>query len=134
DLPSRAAGEGTARGAAVMRCCALVLLAACASQDIVASSGGAGEPAYCSGTGPPIIVADAITVGEGDGNPDEVGTGTIAVITFKRALCTCEGYATSNPLVTDSFDGSVAPYVPGSAGSAGGVGIDGSLSASAMID
>lgn len=117
-----------------MRCCALVLLAACASQDIVASSGGTGEPAYCAGTGPPVLVGDGITVGDGDGTPDDVCTGTIAVLTFKRALCTCEGYVTSNPLVTDSFDGSVAPYVPGSAGTVGGVGIDGSLSASARID
>jgi hypothetical protein len=118
-----------------VRAALLLVLASCASQDIVASSGGGGdESAYCSGTGPPILVGDGITVGDGDGNPDDVCTGTVAVRTFKRALCTCEGYASSNPLVTDSFDGSIGPYVPGSAGTAGGVGIDGALSASAMLD
>ena len=117
-----------------VRAALLLVLASCASQDIVASSGGGDEPAYCSGTGPPILVGDGITVGDGDGNPDDVCTGTVAVRTFKRALCTCEGYASSNPLVTDSFDGSIGPYVPGSAGTAGGVGIDGALSASAMLD
>ncbi|HEY5949688.1 MAG TPA: hypothetical protein VIV40_29540 [Kofleriaceae bacterium] len=113
--------------------CALVIgLPSCASRDIVASSGGS-ESAYCTGSGPPILVGDGITVGDGDGNPDDVCSGTVAVRTFKRALCTCEGYATSTPLVTDSFDGRIAPYAPASAGTAGGVGIDGALSASAMV-
>ncbi|NVB76798.1 MAG: hypothetical protein HOV81_00250 [Kofleriaceae bacterium] len=115
------------------RAALLLLVAGCASQDIVASSSDNGAPAYCTGTGPPVLVGDGITVGDGDGNPDDVCTGTVAVRTFKRALCTCEGYATSTPLVTDSFDGSVAPYAPGTAGTAGAVGIDGALSASAMV-
>lgn len=109
-----------------------VALAACSSRDIVASS-GAGEPAYCTGTGPPILVGDGITVGDGDGNPDDVCTGTVAVRTFRRALCTCEGYATSTPLVTDSFDGRTGPYVPSAAGTMGGVGTDGALMASAKL-
>lgn len=125
----------TARG--VLRVIAVTSLlpfvASCASRDIVASSGGAGEPAYCRGSGPPILVGDGITVGDGDGNPDEVCTGTVAVRTFTRALCTCEGYASSTPLVTDSFDGRIGPYTPGTAGTAGGVGIDGAVSASAMV-
>lgn len=115
-----------------VRCALLLVVAGCASQDIVASSGGS-EPAYCTGSGPPILVGDGITVGDGDGNPDDVCTGTVAVRTFKRALCTCEAYVTSTPLVTDSFDGRVAPYAPGSAGTAGSVGIDGSLAANAMV-
>jgi hypothetical protein len=114
------------------RCAILLLAASCASQDIVASSGG-DEPTYCTGTGPPILVGDGITVGDGDGNPDDVCSGTVAVRTFKRALCTCEDYATSTPLVTDSFDGRIAPYSPGTAGTAGGVGVDGSVSAAAMV-
>jgi hypothetical protein len=114
---------------AVLLC---LLVASCSSRDIVASS-GAGEPAYCSGTGPPILVGDGITVGDGDGNPEDVCTGTVAVRTFRRALCTCEGYATSTPLVTDSFDGRTGLYVPAAAGTAGGVGIDGTLVAAARI-
>lgn len=112
--------------------CALLLLAGCASQDIVASGGGS-TASYCQGSGPPILVGDGITVGDGDGNPDNVCTGTVAVRTFKRALCTCEAYVTSTPLVTDSFDGRVGPYSAGSAGTAGAVGVDSNLSAAAMV-
>ena len=126
---------GRATGAAVIARGVLVagLLASCAARDIVASSGSGDEPAYCTGTGPPILVGDGITVGDGDGSPDEVCTGTVAVRTFQHALCTCEGYAASTPLVTDSFDGSIAPYVPGAGGTAGDVGIDGAVSAAAMV-
>lgn len=109
-----------------------LLLIGCASRDIVATSGD-NQSAYCTGSGPPILVGDGITVGDGDGTPEDICTGTVAVRTFKRALCTCEGYVTSTPLITDSFDGSVAPYSPGTAGTAGGVGINGALTASAMI-
>jgi hypothetical protein len=109
---------------------ALAVLASCSARDIVASSG---ESAYCSGIGPPILVGDGITVGDGDGSPDDVCTGTVAVRTFKRALCTCEDYATSTPLATDSFDSRISPYAPGSAGTAGSVGTNGALSASAQI-
>ena len=119
----------------MIRIAALIaVIAACSSRDIVASAGGGhDEPAYCAGSGPPILVGDGITVGDGDGNPDDVCTGTVAVRTFKRALCTCEGYATSTPLVTDSFDGRTGPYVQSSAGTAGGVGIDGPLQASGKL-
>jgi hypothetical protein len=116
-----------------MRALLLLVVAGCASQDIVASSSTGDEAAYCTGTGPPILVGDGSTVGDMDGTPENICTGAVAVRTFKRALCTCEGYATSTPLVTDSFDGSIGSYTPGTAGSAGGVGIDGALSASAMI-
>ena len=111
---------------------AALAVAACSSRDIVASSGVGGAD-FCSGTGPPILVGDGITVGDGDGNPDDVCSGTVAVRTFRRALCTCEGYATSTPLVTDSFDGRTGPYVPSGAGTMGAVGTDGSLSASAKL-
>ncbi|HEY5923475.1 MAG TPA: hypothetical protein VIV11_17465 [Kofleriaceae bacterium] len=117
---------------ASVRWAIFIVVAGCASRDIVASSGD-DAPAYCTGSGPAILVGDGITVGDGDGNPDDVCTGTVAVRTFKRALCTCEDYTSSTSLVTDSFDGRVAPYSPGSAGTAGGVGIDGALSASAMV-
>lgn len=95
----------------------LLLLAACASQDIVASGAGTG-PAYCQGSGPPILTGD-------------VCTGDVAVQTFGRALCTCEGYATSTMLTTDSFDSVAGPYVPDQ-GTSGDVGIDGPMQTSAM--
>jgi hypothetical protein len=94
--------------------------AACASRDIVAETGG--DPAFCRGRGPAILV--------GDGDP--VCTGAVAVRTFGRALCTCEGYATSTTLATDSFDSAAGPYAPG--GTTGDVGIDGELRTSALVD
>ncbi|MBV8762869.1 MAG: hypothetical protein JO257_36630 [Deltaproteobacteria bacterium] len=108
------------------------LAAGCAARDVVASSSASSSP-YCSGTGPPVLVGDGITVGDGDGTPDDVCTGTVAVLTFKRALCTCAGYATSTPVTTDSFDSTAGPYAAGAAGTVGGVGIDGALSASAQL-
>jgi hypothetical protein len=111
----------------------LGLLAACASRDIVAT--GAGDPTavapYCLGSGPAILVGDGITIGEGDGQPDELCSGTVAVRTFNRALCTCEGYATSTTLDTDSFDSAAGPYAPG--GTLGDVGIDGELRTNARV-
>src|SRR5262249_40682634 len=62
---------------------------------------------------------------------DNVCTGTVAVFTFVNALCTCEDYATSTSLTTDSFDSSVGPYVPG--GTTGDVGIDGGLMTNAVV-
>ena len=110
----------------------LAVLAGCAARDVVATSSSGSSP-YCTGSGPPVLVGDGITVGDGDGTPDNVCTGTVAVLTFKRALCTCEAYQTSTPLTTDSFDSSVGPYAQGSAGTVGSVGVDGALSASAQL-
>jgi len=120
------------RPARIARGASLVALAAagCATRDIVAETGGA--PAYCRGTGPAILVGDGVTIGDGDGTPDSVCTGTVAVRTFTRALCTCEGYATSTTLTTDSFDSAAGPYAPG--GTSGDVGIDGELRTSALVD
>ena len=110
----------------------LLLLAGCAARDVVATSSSGGA-SYCSGTGPPVLVGDGITVGDGDGSADNVCTGTVAVLTFKRALCTCDAYQTSTPLTTDSFDSAVGPYAQGSAGTVGGVGVDGALAAAAQL-
>src|SRR5262249_6913317 len=124
-LAADLAGEGEAPGArhAVTRAPTLAILAivvlgaiaACSTRDVVPGQstvpdGGPARPAYCSGTGPPILVGDGITNGEGDGAPDNVCSGTIAVRTFVHALCTCEGYATSTRLTTDSFDSAQGPY------------------------
>ena len=107
--------------------CTALLLAGCAGEDVVATSSGDDRdpPAYCAGDGPPILVGDGITVGEGDGSSDDVCTGEITVRTFRHALCTCEDYVTSTRLTTDSFDSALGPYTPG--GAAGPVGIDGAI-------
>lgn len=111
---------------------AWILLLACTSRDIVATSQGPTEqPAYCTGKGPPILVGDGVTVGESDGNPDDVCSGEVAVRTFARALCTCEGYTTSTSLDTDSFDSAAGVYAPG--GTTGDVGIDAALQANARL-
>ena len=115
-----------------MKTLALALLAGCAARDVVATSSTGSSP-YCSGSGPPVLVGDGITVGDGDGTPDDVCTGTVAVLTFKRALCTCDAYQTSTPLTTDSFDSAIGPYAQGSAGTVGGVGVDGALAANAQL-
>ncbi|MEO7735395.1 MAG: hypothetical protein ABIY55_30860 [Kofleriaceae bacterium] len=102
---------------------------ACASRDIVASGVVPGDqPAYCAGPGPVILVAPKPRPGD----RAAVCTGAVAVRTFPRALCTCEGYATSTTLTTDSFDSAAGPYAPG--GASGDVGVNGELRASAILD
>jgi hypothetical protein len=107
--------------------------AACAAPDVVAIGGrpDGGLPRYCLGDGPPILVGDGITVGEGNGSRDDVCTGEIAVRTFRHALCTCEDYVTSTPLGTDSFDSRLGPYAPG--GRDGAVGVNGGALTSAAL-
>jgi hypothetical protein len=108
---------------------ALLAVSACASRDIVASGAVPGDqPAYCAGTSPVILVAPAPRPGE----RGAVCTGVVAVRTFPRALCTCEGYTTSTGLETDSFDSAAGPYAPG--GTSGDVGVDGELRTSAVVD
>lgn len=105
---------------------ALGLAAACRSRDIVASA-GADAPGYCSGASPVILLASL----PGPRAAPAVCTGSIAVRAFPRALCTCEGYATSTTLDTDSFDSAAGPYAPG--GSSGDVGLDGELRTTAPV-
>jgi len=107
----------------------LGLIAGC-DPDVVAV--GSDElPLYCSGDGPPILVGDGITVGEGDGSSDDVCVGEVAVRTFRHALCTCEDYVTSTRLDTDSFDSAVGPWQPG--GTAAPVGIDGNVQSNDVL-
>jgi len=110
------------------------LVAACSSRDIVATSVADPDPPipdYCQSPGPVILVGDGITVGDSDGTANAVCTGTVAVLTFDRALCTCEGYGTATTLDTDSFDSSLGPYASG--GTEGNVGLDGGLRSNAVI-
>jgi len=105
----------------------LWLAAGCASRDIVASA--AGEPAAHCATDAPVILL---------GGPSRAGraraavcTGSVAVRAFSHALCTCEGYAASTGLTTDSFDSTTGPYAPG--GTTGDVAINGDLRSNALL-
>ena len=125
---------------------ALLALAAaggCRAQDTVArlSDGGqsridggeartdGGQPGYCAGSGPPILVGDHITVGGGGMSGGDVCSGEVSTRTFRFALCTCEGYAASTTLTTDSFDSSLGPFMSG--GKGGSVGINGAFASNA---
>ena len=124
-----AGARGTGRAALVAGALLAATVTACASRDIVAAGVVPGEPpAYCAGPGPVILVAPRPRPGD----RAAVCTGAVAVRTFPRALCTCEGYATSTGLTTDSFDSATGPYVPG--GTSGDVGVNGELRASALVD
>lgn len=119
-------------GAHHRRGLAALVLAACSARDVIAIGADAsGAPAYCQGSSPVILLGHGLTAGDPRGNLAEICTGAVAVRAFPRALCTCEGYATSTTLATDSFDSSAGPYAPG--GTTGDVGLDGELRASAIV-
>lgn len=104
----------------------LGLAAGCRSRDIVASAGVDAHD-YCTGPSPVILRGPPRKLRAAPA----VCTGSVAVRAFPRALCTCEGYATSTQLTTDSFDSAAGPYAPG--GSSGDVGIDGELRTSSVV-
>jgi hypothetical protein len=112
---------------------ALALVACSNRRDVVASGDvpSDADPAFCATSSPVILRAPgpAAHVAPADGVGD-ICAGTVAVRTFPQALCTCEGFATSTALTTDSFDSAAGPYVPG--GTSGDVAIDGSLQSNAI--
>lgn len=123
---------------------AALFVAGCTRQDIVAIGVGldagsladaadtpradAGAPdatatdaGECRGSGPIVLVGDGTrTCG-----------GRVAARQFRYAVCTCDDYATSAPLTTDSFDSARGAYVPGGRG--GSLGVNGRVAASAPL-
>jgi len=83
-----------------------------------------GGPGFCDGTQPLVIVGDGITVGESNTGSDDVCVGQIANRTFRFALCACDYYRNSNPLITDSFSSSAGPYSAATAGTLGSFGVN----------
>src|SRR6201999_3311174 len=81
-------------------------------------------PAKCAGGGPPISIPTG-----GGGN---ACTGNVAQTTFTWALCSCTGVNASQQLLTDAYDSTKGPYVPGGVG--GGVGLDGDWTSSQTVD
>lgn len=72
-------------------------------------------PAICEGGGPPVDV---------DGFPDGPECiGGVVETTFRWAVCSCQDIDLFNPLLTDAYDSTEGPYVPGQLG--GGVGLNG---------
>lgn len=81
-------------------------------------------PAKCVNGGPPI------TIPVGGGNTQ--CSGNVAQTTFTWALCSCAGVNASQQLLTDAYDSSQGPYMPGGVG--GGVGLDGDWTSSQTVD
>ncbi len=73
---------------------------------------------FCEGTGPLVQVGDGPRC-----------AGQVAQTTFRYAVCTCEGWATSAPVITDAFDSTAGPYTLGEGG--GSVGTNGRFDAAA---
>lgn len=119
--------------------CVLSLLAACSQDDVVGvvptdalvrdaeapldapADAPDATPGFCEGSGPVVLA--------GDGPFRLRCGGTVAETTFRFALCTCQDYASSHVLLTDSFDSSMGPYTPGGRG--GSVGTNGPVASSA---
>jgi hypothetical protein len=80
-------------------------------------------PAKCVNGGPPIGVNNGTTT---------TCSGNLAQTTFTWALCSCTDVSVSSQLLTDAFDSSKGPYMPGGLG--GGVGLNGADNASDVVD
>lgn len=81
-------------------------------------------PPSCAGGGPPVVV-DGLAGGE-------QCLGGIVETTFRWALCSCGDIDSENPFLTDAYDSTNGPYVPGQLG--GGVGVNGSFTNSNNTD
>jgi hypothetical protein len=80
-------------------------------------------PAMCANGGPPIQVP---VPGQ------SACAGNLAQTTFTWALCSCQDVMLSSEFSTDAFDSTKGPYMSGGLG--GGVGIDGKLQISSLVD
>lgn len=76
-------------------------------------------PATCANGGPPIVINGQCS-------------GQTAQTTFRWALCSCKDVTMSSRLVTDAYDSTQGPYVPGGLG--GGVGLNGAFNATSDND
>jgi len=76
-------------------------------------------PSACNGGGPPIVINGQCS-------------GQTAQTTFRWALCSCKDVTMSSRLVTDAYDSTQGPYVPGGLG--GGVGLNGAFDATSDND
>lgn len=80
---------------------------------------------FCAGDGPIVVVGDGAA---------EVCTGTVAEATFRNALCSCQDYVSSFPLLTDSFDSSRGPYSAADAETGASVGVNANWNAGARSE
>lgn len=100
--------------------------AADAGPEVIADAGSDAGPVVpdagsCTGAGPLVIVGDG----------ESTCGGRVAARSFRYAVCTCDDYAASASLTTDSFDSTRGPYAPGGRG--GSLGVNGRLAASAPL-
>lgn len=82
-----------------------------------------GTPTFCDNGGAPIVDPGLPTAFD--------CTGNLAQVTFRWALCTCQGIQFSDDLLTDGYDSRRGPYEPGGLG--GGVGLNGAFTTSAPV-
>jgi hypothetical protein len=75
-----------------------------------------GQTPACPNGGPPLSV---------DTDAGSVCTGSLAQVTFRWALCSCNTLGENGVLQTDSFDSAAGPYADGGVG--GGVGANGAM-------
>src|SRR5262249_443979 len=83
------------------------------------AAGGGPGPSQCPNGGAPT----------GDNG---MCNGNMAQTTFRWSLCSCTNTTFGAELVTDAYDSTMGPYMPGGLG--GGVALDGSFSASSATD
>lgn len=84
-----------------------------------------GTSADCENGGPPILI-------DGFGMSQEECAGELAQTTFLWAVCSCKDIELHNPLLTDAYDSTEGPYVPGQLG--GGVGLNGDFLSTSTVD
>ncbi|MEZ4459073.1 MAG: hypothetical protein R3E66_04970 [bacterium] len=75
---------------------------------------------YCLGDGPPIL---------NPGTPDELCTGDVAAVSFRFAMCSCEGFVTSGTLTTSSINST-----GGTSGQSASVGTNGKFDSTGVVD
>jgi hypothetical protein len=88
----------------------------CSGGHCVGAATFPNPPGGCAGGGPVIILP---TPGSNQ------CAGNLAQTTFAWALCSCTNISLQDTLLTDAFDSTKGPYMPGGLG--GGVGLDGTL-------
>ena len=105
-----------------------IAMAACGDANEEAYSLQAGELLpYCDSQSPPILAED------GQNEPASQCSAEIAHVVFRYGLCTCDGYASSQPLFVDAFDSRQGPYAEERVLPGGSVGTNGGWNTTSTV-